>query len=718
MEMEQLAGEVVDDSAMVARLREGREAVDRWTIERFALAAMWVERHPFVLAADEDTEEALDHEPLLVVEATLGLKAAWEQVEHDARRREADAIHAATDPAVEAAVDSAVAPAVDPGAGSGRRGLWTVEEFSISAFAAAVGMGLEAAERLLLEAEQLRSRLPRLFARVLAGRVRVWRARRIAASTLYLSVEACSFVDSELELVPVVFGGTQLDGLIKEALIRHMPSEYESLQQAAAAGEPRDVVFRHADTAAGDTRMSAVLSAVDARILQDVIGHLAQNITDEGRLLPAGERRASALGDLARARSGQPPLVPGPGERAGSASSDGTSVPRGRILMYLHLQATDLWLARHGSGNDLGQSRLRRVPVRVEGSGPAGGAVMSAEELASMFHRPSTLLPVTAPATALAGTGSAGGDGATAPGAPGHEETGLPATADGRSTGLPAPPGGRGEGTAVPGAARGEGTGLPATTGAAGRWAGPRTRGACFVPEIVIRPVLDLEEPLATDSYTPTERMRAQAILASDACAFPWCTRTARSCDLDHIDPWHSRAGGHAGGCAQGGTGEVVTGGATCPCNIAPLCRAHHRLKTHARTGTATRGRHAAWTYIKLDAGTYLWIGPHGIRLLRTPWGTYDTQAPGARGDGHATGDANPGHDGHDDGGTGDVAASGLSPQRERENRAHWSRLTFETFGVAVATDTRISDRAGATRAARHAEAAEDARRFPDEPPF
>ncbi|QGH68351.1 HNH endonuclease signature motif containing protein [Pseudactinotalea sp. HY158] len=234
------------------------------------------------------------------------------------------------------------------------------------------------------------------------------------------------------------------------------------------------------------------------------------------------------------------------------------------------------------------------------------------------------------------------------------------------------------------------------------------------MPEIVIRPVLDLEEPLATDSYTPTERMRAQAILASDACAFPWCTRTARSCDLDHIDPWHS----HAGGCAQGGTGEVVTGGATCPCNIAPLCRAHHRLKTHARTGTPTRGRHAAWTYIKLDAGTYLWIGPHGIRLLRTPWGSYDTQAPGARADGHATGDANPGHDGHDDGGTGDVAASGLSPQRERENRAHWSRLTFETFGVAVATDTRISDRAGATRAARHAEAAEDARRFPDEPPF
>ncbi|QGH68352.1 hypothetical protein [Pseudactinotalea sp. HY158] len=530
MEMEQLAGEVVDDSAMVARLREGREAVDRWTIERFALAAMWVERHPFVLAADEDTEEALDHEPLLVVDATLGLKAAWEQVEHDARRREADAIHAATDPAVEAAVDSAVAPAVDPavdpGAGSGRRGLWTVEEFSISAFAAAVGMGLEAAERLLLEAEQLRSRLPRLFARVLAGRVRVWRARRIAASTLYLSVEACSFVDSELELVPVVFGGTQLDGLIKEALIRHMPSEYESLQQAAAAGEPRDVVFRHADTAAGDTRMSAVLPAVDARILQDVIDHLAQNITDQGRLLPAGERRAYALGDLARARSGQPPLVPGPGsappdvqlhgkadvpdgkqlggqpggqpgafvptssppgaaagpgaavgpgaaagpgERAGSASTDGTSVPRGRILMYLHLQATDLWLAGHGSGNDLGQSRLRRVPVRVEGSGPARGAVVSAEELASMFHRPSTLLPVTAPATALAGTGSAGGDGATAPGAPGHEGAGLPATADGHSTGLPAQPGGRGEGTAVPGAARGEGTGLPATTGAAGR---------------------------------------------------------------------------------------------------------------------------------------------------------------------------------------------------------------------------------------------------------
>ena len=50
-------------------------------------------------------------------------------------------------------------------------------------------------------------------------------------------------------------------------------------------------------------------------------------------------------------------------------------------------------------------------------------------------------------------------------------------------------------------------------------------------------------------------------------CVFPWCTRPARRCDTDHIVP-HNR------------------GGPTCPCNLAPLCRRHHRIKTHG-----------GWTY-------------------------------------------------------------------------------------------------------------------------
>ena len=54
-------------------------------------------------------------------------------------------------------------------------------------------------------------------------------------------------------------------------------------------------------------------------------------------------------------------------------------------------------------------------------------------------------------------------------------------------------------------------------------------------------------------------------------------------------------------------------GGTTCSCNIARLCRRHHRLKTHT-----------AWTYTVLERGSYLWTSPHGYRFVRDRDGTLD----------------------------------------------------------------------------------------------
>jgi hypothetical protein len=56
--------------------------------------------------------------------------------------------------------------------------------------------------------------------------------------------------------------------------------------------------------------------------------------------------------------------------------------------------------------------------------------------------------------------------------------------------------------------------------------------------------------------------------------------------------------------------------GPTCSCNIAVLCRRHHRLKTHA-----------AWSYVPLEPGTYLWTSPHGYTYLRDHTGTNDLTA-------------------------------------------------------------------------------------------
>ena len=99
---------------------------------------------------------------------------------------------------------------------------------------------------------------------------------------------------------------------------------------------------------------------------------------------------------------------------------------------------------------------------------------------------------------------------------------------------------------------------------------------------VSIRPVLDLDEDLSTDSYAPTARQREQAILTCPTCVFPGCARSARRCDLDHITAW-------------------AAGGATESWNLAPLCRLHHRLKTHGH-----------WTYTRLTKTSFEWTSPLG----------------------------------------------------------------------------------------------------------
>ena len=108
--------------------------------------------------------------------------------------------------------------------------------------------------------------------------------------------------------------------------------------------------------------------------------------------------------------------------------------------------------------------------------------------------------------------------------------------------------------------------------------------------QVVIKPVIDLEAHHHADAYAVPDRLTEQTKLAQPVCAFPWCERPARRCDTDHV--------------TAHGTGS--TDGPTCSCNLAPLCRRHHRAKTHT-----------AWTYDKTDATTYLWRSPHGLHLIK-----------------------------------------------------------------------------------------------------
>src|SRR5262245_28300831 len=60
-----------------------------------------------------------------------------------------------------------------------------VAEFAVAEFAAALGLPTEVGKAYVGEALELRHRLPRLWARVQAGDLQAWRARRIARTTLH-----------------------------------------------------------------------------------------------------------------------------------------------------------------------------------------------------------------------------------------------------------------------------------------------------------------------------------------------------------------------------------------------------------------------------------------------------------------------------------------------------------------------------------------------------
>jgi len=83
-------------------------------------------------------------------------------------------------------------------------------------------------------------------------------------------------------------------------------------------------------------------------------------------------------------------------------------------------------------------------------------------------------------------------------------------------------------------------------------------------------------------SYQPLRSLRHLIEIRQRTCSFPGCRRAARRCDLDHTVPYDR-------------------GGATCECNLAPLCRKHHRAK-----------QAHGWHLTQPEPGRMVWRLPHG----------------------------------------------------------------------------------------------------------
>ena len=104
----------------------------------------------------------------------------------------------------------------------------------------------------------------------------------------------------------------------------------------------------------------------------------------------------------------------------------------------------------------------------------------------------------------------------------------------------------------------------------------PITRGPC-------------DHAHAETGYRPSRKLQHLIRARNAACTAPGCGRPAARCDLDHTTAWDK-------------------GGLTCECDLAPLCRHHHRCK-----------QAEGWRLAQPEPGVLIWRTPSGRTHATSP---------------------------------------------------------------------------------------------------
>jgi Domain of unknown function (DUF222) len=93
----------------------------------------------------------------------------------------------------------------------------------------------------------------------------------------------------------------------------------------------------------------------------------------------------------------------------------------------------------------------------------------------------------------------------------------------------------------------------------------------------------------AEPGYRPSRKLQHLVKVRNARCTAPGCSRPAARCDLDHTIAWQH-------------------GGLTCECDLAPLCRHHHRCK-----------QAEGWRLEQPEPGVLVWHTPAGRTYVTTP---------------------------------------------------------------------------------------------------
>lgn len=226
-------------------------------------------------------------------------------------------------------------------------GLAGVTASAVAELAAQFAITTHAGTSLIADALELRHRLPLVWDRIMVGRFHVWRARQLAQSTAHLNDAAVAWIDRHAALAELNLGPRQLDDLVLRATALHDPERLPVADSALHVTIEQD-----RRSASGTAHLTGLLSGPDAADLEAAVQAEAAALGRTGDRASLDERRAAALGNLARAALGQPSLTDHPGR-------DTQPTPRSArrtITLYAHLSAASLGIGagcQHCAGTTL-----------------------------------------------------------------------------------------------------------------------------------------------------------------------------------------------------------------------------------------------------------------------------------------------------------------------------------------------------------------------------
>jgi hypothetical protein len=172
----------------------------------------------------------------------------------------------------------------------------TIDEGAIAEFALAIGVSTDSGRIYLGDAVEMKYRIPRIWAKVTAGEVPVWKARKVAQATKSLPPEGAGFVDRALYFALRKCSFAEIDRQVEKARAEFDPAETE--RRRAEAAEKRHVKTHLGFmTSDGVVPITAMADVADAVAFEEYVSSEAAKLDPA---IPLQVRRSMVLGMLGK----------------------------------------------------------------------------------------------------------------------------------------------------------------------------------------------------------------------------------------------------------------------------------------------------------------------------------------------------------------------------------------------------------------------------------